>query len=113
MPRLCCSFVRTTKETWKTVSKCRFTSDGDDVLGRKDQSGQNGNRPHPLDAEGDPVRPLIITAHGALVDGGGEELANHPAHVDKGGEIRPQHNRRNFRSVGGRDALEGSPWDSY
>lgn len=96
------------------VSKCRYTSDDDDdVLGCKDQSGQNGNRPHPLDTEGNPVRPLVITAHRTLVDGGGEELANDPAHVDKGGEIGPQHNRRDFRSICGRDTLEGSPRDSY
>ena len=45
------------------------------LLGSKDDAGEDGDGPDPLDAKGDPVGPLVRSLYRAFVDGCCEELA--------------------------------------
>jgi hypothetical protein len=81
-------------------------------LGSKPKADKERQRPHPLEAIGDSVIPLIISVNHGMNDSDTDLLTESPAKVDICREISSKGNRTNFRGICDADGLENAPWDT-
>ena len=81
------------------ISSISVSPDSDEPPGRfggKDASDQDGEWPDPLKPEGESVGPLGIPRENTSEDARGDELANDPAEVDVGTEVRAERDGGNL-----------------
>src|SRR6186713_2461941 len=78
-------------------------------LGCEESGHGNGQGPDPLNGIGNTVGPFIADINEALENAGREQLSNHPAEIDVGGEVWPKRDRCHLGGVGGGERLENTP----
>lgn len=81
-------------------------------FGSKVDGDEERQRPHPLKAIGDAVRPLVVALQHGEDDSDANLLAETPAEVDVGGEVASEGDGTDFGGVGDGEGLEDAPGDS-
>ena len=78
-------------------------------FGGEENADEERDGPHPLQGEGDAVAPFGGVVEHTSEDAGANELAEDPAEINVGGEVRAESDRGDFSGVGGCDGLEDAP----
>jgi hypothetical protein len=100
---------RKTKERLLGLFDAALSHKPPGALRSEEDTGDERDRPHPLQSVGNTVGPLILSAGHSLDDSNGNELSKSPAEVDVGGKISSESYRADFGGVSDGQSLEDTP----